>query len=145
MEGRPSRALRPRTLVYATLLTVLFVGFIVAISLRTPIGLDVMRDRNALYRELPGGVVENSYLLRILNKDSREHTYRLSVTGLPGMSLDTGQPEHRVGAGEVFTLPARVRVPAGTARGGHEIHLKVESLDVPGLSAEEDARFIAPP
>mgnify|MGYP000971255439 CR=1 FL=1 len=47
-----------------------------------PIHLDVIRDRNTLYRELPNGEIENVYQLKILNKDEQAHVVRVAVAGL---------------------------------------------------------------
>jgi polyferredoxin len=109
-----------------------------------------MRDRNALYRTLPDGSIENVYLVRILNKDTSSHTYALSASGLPGIVLETGAagaeagPEHEVGPGAVYSLPVRVRVPGGVAGGSREIRFEVAATDAPGLSASRDARFLGP-
>jgi polyferredoxin len=131
-------------IVYGSLLTLLIVGFAVSISLRTPVGLDVMRDRNALYRKLPDGAIENVYLLRILNKDTVTHRYVLTATGLPGIEIDSGMAEHTVGPGEVYSIAARVRVPAAAASGSHEIEIEAASPDAPGLKASRAARFLGP-
>ena len=144
LEGGGSHMVRPRMIVYGGLLAALVVGFFVSISLRTPVGLDVMRDRNALYRKLPDGAIENVYLLRILNKDTAPHRYVLAAAGLPGIEIDTGLAEHRVGPGEVYSVAARVRVPAATAGGSHEIAIEVASSDAPGLKASRVARFLGP-
>ena len=144
LEGATTHVVRPRMVVYGTLLAALIVGFFVSISLRTPIGLDVMRDRNALYRTLPDGSIENVYLLRILNKDTAAHRYALTASGMPGITIETDQLEHAVAPGEVFSLAARVRVPAGVATGSHEIRLEVAAVDAGGLRAARDARFLGP-
>jgi cytochrome c oxidase accessory protein FixG len=114
-HGR-GRLLRPRVLVYGTLLGLLIGSFALSIALRTPLGLDVMRDRNALYRTLPDGSIENVYLVRILNKDTTVHRFVLSTHGLVGASLDTDRLQHEVAPGEIYSLPVRVRAPAGTAK-----------------------------
>ena len=151
MEGATAHVVRPRMIVYGALLAALVVGFAVSISLRTPVGLDVMRDRNALYRTLPDGSIENVYLLRILNKDTAPHTYVVSASGLPGIALEAGETagagdgaRHRVGPGEVYSLPVRVRVPRGAASGSHEILFEVAAEDLPRLRASRDARFLGP-
>jgi cytochrome c oxidase accessory protein FixG len=144
LEGGGSQVVRPRMIVYGGLLAMLVVGFFVSISLRTPVGLDVMRDRNALYRKLPDGTIENVYLLRILNKDTATHRYVLAAAGLPGIEIDTGVVEHTVGPGEVYSVAARVRVPAATAGGSHEISIEVASPDAPKLKASRAARFLGP-
>jgi cytochrome c oxidase accessory protein FixG len=159
LEGGTGHVVRPRMIVYGVLLAALAIGFLVSISLRTPVGLDVMRDRNALYRTLPDGSIENVYLLRILNKDTSAHVYRLTATGLPGLELDTGAPgreahaaapdgvresSQRVGPGEVFSLPVRVRAPRDAASGSHEIVFEVVAGDAPRLKASRAARFLGP-
>ena len=50
LEHQPTRVMRPRVLIYAGLLSALVVGFVVALALRSPVSLDVLRDRNTLYR-----------------------------------------------------------------------------------------------
>ena len=144
LEQRRPRLLRPRVLVYGTLLGLLVGTFVWSIATRTPVALDVMRDRNALYRTLPDGSIENVYLVRILNKDTTAHRFVLSARGLPGLSVDTDRPQHEVAAGEVYSLPVRVRLPAGAARGSREIVLEVASPGKPQLRTERPARFFAP-
>ena len=151
MEGATAHVVRPRMIVYGVLLAALVVGFFVSISLRTPVGLDVMRDRNALYRTLPDGGIENVYLVRILNKDTAPHVYVLSASGLPGIALEAGETSgpddgtrHAVGPGEVYSLPVRVRVPRNEASGSHEILLQVVAEDAPRLKASREARFLGP-
>jgi len=144
MDGAPARVLRPRTLVYGTLLGLLFAGFIAALYLRNPLGLDVIRDRNALYRIQADGAVENVYTLRILNKDKRPHEFRIRPLGLDGARMEIADPEPRANAGTVFSTVVRLQVPADSFRGGRDIEFVVESLDEPALTARSRSRFIAP-
>ena len=73
LEGKSTHIVRPRMLVYAGILVILLVSTVVSIIIRTPAKLDVIRDRNALFRETDEGLVENVYTLRILNKDNQAH------------------------------------------------------------------------
>ena len=63
MSGRSGRVLRPRILVYFFLLLALISGVIWAISDRVLLRADLLRDRKALYRELPNDIIENVYTL----------------------------------------------------------------------------------
>ncbi len=144
LDGIPSKVMRPRTYVYASLLLLIFVAGLTGLMLRNPVGLDVIRDRNALYRELDDGEIENVYNLRILNKDEHPHVFRLAVAGLEGAKLDDGTHEWRVGAGEVYTVAVRVEMPAGEIRGGHDLRFTLTATDAAGLRVVEKARFIAP-
>ena len=58
-------------LVYACGLSLLVSGFAYAVTHRAPFDLDVLRDRNTLYRELDDGRIENVFSVRIINKDQR--------------------------------------------------------------------------
>jgi cytochrome c oxidase accessory protein FixG len=111
MEGQPSRVLRPRVILYGLLLLVLFAGLVFGIATRNPVGIDVMRDRNVLYRELPDGRVENVYTLKLLNKADTARDYSVEISGLPGAELviDRTMPV-TVPAGGVVEIPARVRL-----------------------------------
>ena len=143
LAGEPVRLLRPRVLVYGSLLVALAVGFVISLVVREPVGLDVLRDRNAFYRVLPSGAVENVYSLRILNKD--EHDHRYEVLAEPAGLLQVDVESVLVRAGEVRAVPARVRVqPADLARTPREISLSIRATDEPELAARHASRFFTP-
>jgi ferredoxin len=75
LEGKAKHVVRPRTIVYATLISALILGFAYTLTQRNVVGVDVIRDRNALFRELPGGMIENVYNVKILNKDQAAHEF----------------------------------------------------------------------
>ena len=166
LENRDTRILRPRVLVYGALLAALIVGFVVALALRRPVGLDVLRDRNTLYRNLSSGEIENVYLLKIMNKDSRPHEFRVTLNsegnddeGSLRHQLDPREPKFLVPAGEVFNAAVRVRrdawndatdpietdePEAESGVGAAEIHFVISATDQPGLTARAESRFFAP-
>ncbi|HHJ14917.1 MAG TPA: cytochrome c oxidase accessory protein CcoG [Gammaproteobacteria bacterium] len=145
MEGRQSRVIRPRIIMYALVLAALSIGLIWAISQRTPLELDILRDRNALYRETARGLVENVYTLKLINMDERAHRFRLSVEGLKGLQLAMESPEVEVASGEVMNLPVAVRVdPVTLERPSSDIHFILQAVDEPGLVRRETARFLGP-
>jgi cytochrome c oxidase accessory protein FixG len=144
LEGRRKRVVRPRTVVYASLLALLATGFAVTLSSRNLVGMDVIRDRNALYRERPDGRVENVYNVKILNKDRDAHEFRILGSGLEDLEIDYAGPTVWVAAGAVQSVPVRIRVPRGTVQGGTDVELSVAATDRPELTASGKARFIAP-
>jgi len=143
LKGEKTHYFRPRVLVYGSLLLALGVGFVVSLSLRQPIGLDIIRDRNALYRVLPDGAVENVYSLRILNKDDAAHRYVIEVQPADVFLVDAAPVD--VGSGEVRAVPARIRVlPADLDRAPRDLVIAVRVTDTPGLTAEHATRFFTP-
>ena len=144
LEHKPTRILRPRTLIYGSILGLLMMGFIVAVAMRSPVSLDVIRDRNALFKLTDDGNVDNVYTIRILNKS--EHPQRLVVEarGASPLTLIAKQTEYRVPSGAVYSLPLRVRRAAYEPLGAETIVFTLRSLDDPSVHTETEARFLAP-
>jgi cytochrome c oxidase accessory protein FixG len=143
LDHKPSRLLRPRVLIYGTLLALLITGFVVALMLRSPVSLDVLRDRNSLYRLTDDGKVDNVYTLRILNKAETAQRFRIEAHGASALTL-LPQKEYTVASGEVYSLPLRVRRDAYDPLGPETIEITVRSLDDPGIFHTTQARFLAP-
>jgi len=145
LEGKPSKVLRPRTLLYFFLLFCVIGAVGYGIMTRTLVGLDVIRDRNSLYREVGAGTIENVYTLKILNKTEREQTYDLTVSGIPGATLDIDQRQPTVAPGGVLSIPARIRVEEDALSGrSSTLALTVTSVDDPTLTYTTRARFLGP-
>jgi len=144
LEHKATRFLRPRVIVYGALLGGLIVAFAVALALRTPVDVDVIRDRNVLYRLLDDGRVENVYNVKILNKTEHAHWFVVRVHGAGELTLDPPAPRFDVASGDVFPASIRVRRPAYEPLGSEDIEFEVEAEDNPKLEAETKARFLAP-
>ena len=144
IEHQPTRIVRPRTLIYGSILLALILGFIAAVAMRSPVTLDVIRDRNALYKLTDDGYVDNVYTVRILNKSERPQRFVLEARGTSPLTLVARQAEYRVPSGAVYSLPLRVRRAAYDPVGSETIVLKLRSLDQPGVQTETEARFLAP-
>jgi len=145
MEGKKTHLLRPRTIIYGTLLSILFVTFCISMLSRVPLQLDVIRDRNALYRTLADGRIENVYTLKLQNKTESPQRFHLSVAGMPGITLETDPATPELQAGMVDSIAARVQVdPEAVRAGGHEVVFFAQRVDDENLSVSREARFIVP-
>ena len=111
---------------------------------RTPVILDVIRDRNTLYRELPGDIIENSYTIKVINQRNEARDFRLSVDGVPGLSLDGVADSIRVDGGGVLSLPVRARTQRDSAYGIMNITFAVTAIDDESVVMIEDSRFLGP-
>jgi polyferredoxin len=117
--------LRPRVVVYAALLTLLFGAWAWGILHRSTLTIEVLRDRNALYFVDSDGFLENSYTLKIVNKRDAAQRCTISVESEEhGLVLHGGELLATLPAGEVTPLAARVQGPA-TLRGRHEVEFLV--------------------
>ena len=143
LHGKPYKLVRPRTMVYTVLLSVLVVSLASLILFRQPVILDVIRDRNTLYRDVGRQGIENSYTVRIVNKHNRNHEYELSVRGLDGIMIrtDTLVP---VAAESVQTVPTAVTAPHESAVGGQTIEFVLQAVDDPSIRMVTESRFRGP-
>jgi cytochrome c oxidase accessory protein FixG len=143
-KGGNRRILRARTVVYASILAILLSVLVGAMLLRTPLIVDVIRDRNTLFREVGSDLIENSYTLKIINQGSDEKTFRITVSGLPNIRIEGTASTVSAQAGQVLSLPTRVQVPRQDTMGISEITFTVESLDRDEISVAEKSRFLGP-
>lgn len=112
-EGRPARTIRPRTLLYTTLVTGLSIALVAGLTLHNPIEMSVQRAPGTLYQLDEGGMVRNTYLLRIVNNNQgADRDFQLAVTGLPGAEVEV--PALHLQAEESRTIPLVVRSPVGS-------------------------------
>ncbi len=144
LDKKPTRILRPRVLIYGAILGCLILAFGIGLARRAPVGVDVIRDRNALYRLLDDGQVENVYNVKILNKSEQGHRFVVTVEGPGELTLDPTPARFDVGSGEVYPVALRVRRPAYEPLGSEDIEFHVQAEDAPHLSATTRARFLAP-
>ena len=138
------RLLRPRVIGYGLVFFAIAAAFSGALALRTPLKLDVIRDRGAMGREVEDGMIENVYRLQIMNTAEREHLYRIHVDGIATAGIADEDLVELAGA-STRAVPVRVRVQPGKAAGGsHPIRFTVRALDDPSLKVSEKAVFIIP-
>lgn len=144
LAGRPKPLARPRVVIYALILLAGASTLAYSLATRTPLIMDVLRDRNALFREVHGDHIENAYVLKIINLDSVPHRYQLEATGLEQISIVAPSGAIEIPPGSVSTLSARLQVPSDKAAGIHVIALKLKATDDARITVRERTRFIGP-
>jgi polyferredoxin len=145
--GRPPRpawkhVVRPRTIMYTVLWAGIGLGLLVALFIRTEIGINVSPVRNPTYVTLSDGSIRNTYDIRLLNKLGFERPFQLSLTAEAPLQITLEGVEGQivtVPADETFQQRVYVTAPAGTPAATSdrtELRFWVEDL-------ENDARASA--
>lgn len=132
LEGNKSHILRPRLIGYFVALVFMMGTFAWAINDRMPLNFDAERERTQLYQTTRDGRISNVYSLTVRNLDDQNHTYQLSVSGLPGLTLDN----------RLLTVPAgesRLQVVTVTAN-PEELQQPSHSITF-SLQAQQDERI----
>ncbi len=141
------RVLRPRVVIYTSILLLVLAALGVSVALRSPFRVDVVRDRASLARVVDNGRIENVYRLQVMNAAEEPQRYRVSVAGLPGIVL-AGKDEVAVGAAEARWVTLSVLVPPEAAEragpGAHPIRFRIERLGEGAAAAEEKSTFVVP-
>jgi cytochrome c oxidase accessory protein FixG len=135
------RVLRPRVLVYSAILGAVALAAGVSLYLRTPLKVDVIRDRAAIAREVEGGLIENVYRLQIMNTTEQARAFEIAVSGLPGIHV-WGESTAGVPAATSRMVPVRVRIDGGQAPGSYAIEFTVTALGVEHVTVREAAAFL---
>lgn len=126
--------LRPRTLLYTALWSLVGLGLVFALFIRPEIEMTVAPVRNPTYVTLSDGSIRNTYDIRLLNKQPEARPFRITVKGDPALRVQLeGSPYETVTAPADAThqLRAYVVAPPGSepARGDQtEIRFWVEDL-----------------
>jgi cytochrome c oxidase accessory protein FixG len=120
---------RPRVLIYATLLTLVVVGFLTALLNRSSFQVDILRDRNALYRWSSEHQIENSYRIKVMNKSQIEQQYSVSLQGLTSAVVAWAKSDDQgnslpVAAGEIGDYNVTVTLPDDAN------HLRSQSIEL---------------
>jgi cytochrome c oxidase accessory protein FixG len=123
------RVLRPRVVVYTSILVIVCLALATSIAMRSPFKVDVVRDRASLARLVEDGFIENVYRLQIMNATELPQQYRVTADGLPGLRLSDPMSV-TVAPTEARWITVALRVPPETAAqtppGAHEVHFTIE-------------------
>jgi polyferredoxin len=79
--------IRPRTVGYFIVWGLIGLAMLTVLSLRSPISLNVLHDRNPLFVELKDGSIRNGYDVKVLNMTPAPRTVTLRIEGLAGATL----------------------------------------------------------
>jgi cytochrome c oxidase accessory protein FixG len=134
---------RPRVLVYSVILLAVVSAFLFGLLTKSPLQVNVIRDRGIMGREVEGGLVENVYRLQVMNVSEHYQFYSVKVQGLPGIQL-VGESviELPAESARIFTFEVRLDPEQGKP-GANAIYFDIESL-LGDSTAHEKATFLIP-
>lgn len=133
---------RMKSIGYFIMLLAVSAVLIWDVATRIPLEVDVLRDRNQLYRENIEGQIENAFTLKLVNKSQQDQTYRIEVKGFEQFEL-IGETTKDVSAGEVGTMPVTLAVPPTLLDGQvTEFYFVVTAVDNADITTEHQSRFL---
>ncbi|AOY93566.1 cytochrome c oxidase accessory protein CcoG [Cupriavidus sp. USMAA2-4] len=148
-QATRKRLLRPRVMIYSAIWLALLAGFAISLSLRTPLKVDIIRDRGSLGREVEGRWVENVYRLQLINTSEApmQFTIRADSAELGKLRVESDGATGELAPTSNRLLAIRVRVPLEQARQGtHKIRVTVQGGQEEGhvVEVNQSTSFIVP-
>ena len=143
-KGGHFKFLRLRLVGYAAVIIIMATVFLTMLALRVPLEVDTIRDRKQLYRENSQGMIENVYLLKILNKSQKARHFIVTLKSDKNI-LMSKPVVLDIDAGDLVSLPVTlVADPEELEHSKYEVTFLVQdSLDA-GLRKRSESRFFAP-
>ncbi|GAA0201364.1 cytochrome c oxidase accessory protein CcoG [Kangiella japonica] len=142
--GGKLRLFRPKTIGYGIALLAITTLFILSVWFRTPLELDIIKDRNRLYVTNSEGYIVNIYKLRILNKDQVAHTYTINVNGNENLVYQ-GPKQVSLPSEGIREVPVRVALdPYYLKDSSFEVNFTLQAVDNESIKVVQDAKFIGP-
>ncbi|MGI1660864.1 cytochrome c oxidase accessory protein CcoG [Palleronia sp. KMU-117] len=138
--------LRPRTILYTALWSLVGFGLVFALFIRSDISATVAPIRNPVYVTMSDGSIRNTYDVRLRNSLGEERPFRLTVTGEDSLLVELeGATDNVVYVPANETLLQRVYVIAPTGSvpatsGRTEIRFWIEDI-VSGERVSKDTVF----
>lgn len=144
LAGKPYRWLRPRLFGYATAVVVMIGLFAFTLATRIPLHIDVLRERDHLYRQTSDGLIENTYTMRVINMDEHVHLLKISSSGLANATL-TGRTMLPIAAGEMQEIALRLTIDPALLRDTRTpIKFTIQAEDIARYQTIVKTNFFGP-
>jgi cytochrome c oxidase accessory protein FixG len=133
------RVLRPRVLIYTSVLALLIIGLSVSLYLKSTFRVDVMQDRAAISRLTDDGMLENVYRIKVMNNAENAQQYQINVLGDERLnaefeetnlqSIKDAKYTVEIAPGQARTIILELKAPDGVMPvGSHPIKFEIKSL-----------------
>jgi polyferredoxin len=134
-EGQTKRFLRPRVVIYPTLLAIVFSLFLILLFTRSGVDMVVLRPPGTPFESVDGITVVNRLKIDVTNRTDIPQTYRLkSLT--PGVTLTADDGDFTLNPVESRMVMARVTAPSSIFQRGRS-QLTIRVIDAAGNSRDK--------
>jgi polyferredoxin len=144
------RVLRPRVVVYSAVLLLIGGVFVISLAMRSPLRVDVVRDRGSLGRMVDEGRIENVYRLQVMNTTEAVQRYRFGVSGIDGAQVVV-RGDTVLGPAESRWVPVAVQIPPEQAKtlgpGAHKLVFEITreaDAAADAVTVSEMSTFVVP-
>ena len=136
--------LRPRTLLYSSVLLIIVAATAWSLSTRILLRVDFLRDRSTLYREADDGRIENVFMMHVMNSDEVTHRYSIAASGVDGIEIASERVvEVPAMSNKNFLVVASVE-DGVVPKGSNKILFEIRALSDDSVAVKEKTTFYMP-
>ena len=142
--GKGRRFLRPRTILYPLLMTIVLGLFVTALVTKSTTDLTVLRAPGPPMQKIEDGRIMNRMKIRIVNRDSVPRSYRITIPGVANLELVGTTETEELATNETLDLPIALRFPAGEVGPTGERVVEVTVINDAGTTVTHPFTMLAP-
>lgn len=141
--GKKTSMWDARSIGYGAMMTAAVAAFCYVLVARTPVEFGIERERGALYFETGRGMIENNYVIKVLNKQPTAERLRLVWED---KTLSTsGETEWLFESGEQRVIPlSLITKPEQIESSTRSVEFTLVTVDGNEVRAEADTSFMGP-
>lgn len=141
LEKQKTHILRPRFL--ASLLSLILMAsiFVGLLWTRIPLRAEIIHDHQHLYRLTADGMIENSYILKLINMTQSNQTYKIRLDNMPNV-LYMGEQIVSLRPGEIGMIPITLKLKKSFATTFKiPLSFHIQDTQHPAVQLEIEAAF----
>ncbi|MGE5517961.1 MAG: cytochrome c oxidase accessory protein CcoG [Bacteroidota bacterium] len=149
--GPGHRIVRPRTILYTTLLAIVGTVMLTALLTRSTTEVNVLHERSPLFVQMSDGGVRNGYAYKVLNMIRQDRDYTLTTEGIDGARMEVIGGDSNVTSTElsvdkdsVGTFRLFVTAPDASLKGARQTITFVLTEKGTGKVVRSESMFAAP-
>lgn len=105
VEKQPTKVMSFRIFAYIAVLAAMFTAATLMLLGREPLSMEIRHNRQQLSVAARDGRIENSYVLKIVNKTEDKQTYQVKLEPIDGISLKSRFEKLNLNPNESYDLP----------------------------------------
>lgn len=144
MEGKETKILRPRILIYGAILSLIIFALIYSIATRELVLAKFIHDRNGLYTKLDDSSIENAYSLRLVNKTDVKHEFKVTDLKPDYLNIDKDSFQLAPGENNLFAVRLNKKPSSGIKKPVDKVTLSIQAVDNPKIKTTLEAKFLGP-
>ena len=143
MAGQRHRIIRPRVVIYLTIMVGLLSALAFLIITKSPFDMVVMRNFGRPFFYADDGRVANEFRVKLTDRTDEPMSFRLSVADHPEVSLKLLADNTNLTPGQMLTEPVEIDAPQSAFAAG-SLALKIRAVASGGATVDQKCEMIGP-